>query len=502
MPTRPTVRSGSPWAHRSSCSTTSRRARSWSRGWAEPDNQGTKGAGMWFYKVAEPNEALIVSGLRSHELPEGGGKGHGFRIVVGRGVFVLPILQKARPLSLDLHEVERAINCVTTQGIPVGVKSVVIYEIADDYPSISNAARRFLEQEDQMNTLVHNVFAGHLRSIVGSMTVEQMIRARDRLTTETRESSAIEMQKLGLTIDSLQIQEIDDKTGYIANIGAPEAARVAKEARIAQAEADREATEREQEAEALKAAARSGSEIRQAQAIAEANKAKAIAEQAGPLADATARQQGVVQETKVAELEAAKTEQDLQTTVRKPADAEAYKTRTVAEGSRDARIAAAEAQAREVELAAEADAKRVKLAAEANSIATRQNGQAQADAVEANGKAEGMAIQAKGLAEAEAINARAKALASNQEAVIGQQIAEQLPAIVAEASKAFGNIGNLTVLNGAEGMGQLFTQVLGMGAAAIPMLRDMLADGNGGATRARPKPAASPPPPRPGKAPA
>jgi uncharacterized membrane protein YqiK len=104
----------------------------------------------------------------------------------------------------------------------------------------------------------------HLRSIVGSMTVEEMIRARDKLTTSTRESSSFEMQKLGLTIDSLQIQEIDDKTGYIANIGAPEAARVAKEARIAQAEADREATQREQEAKALKAAARSQSEIHQA----------------------------------------------------------------------------------------------------------------------------------------------------------------------------------------------------------------------------------------------
>jgi uncharacterized membrane protein YqiK len=455
---------------------------------------------MWFYKVAEPNEALIVSGMRSHELPEGAGRGLGFRIIVGRGVFVIPILQRARPLSLDLHEVELDINCVTTQGIPVGVKAVVIYKIADDYPSISNAARRFLEQEDQMNTLVHNVFAGHLRSIVGSMTVEQMIRARDRLTTETRESSAIEMQKLGLTIDSLQIQEIDDKTGYIANIGAPEAARVAKEARIAQAEADREATEREQEAEALKAAARSQSEIRQAEAVAQANKAKAIAEQAGPLAEASARQEVVVQETRVAELEAAKTEQDLQTAVRKPADAEAYKTRTIAEGSRDARIAQAEAQAREVELAAEADAKRVKLAAEANSIATRQNGQAQADAVEANGKAEGLAIKAKGLAEADAIDARAKALAQNQEAVIGQQIAEQLPAIVGEAAKAFGTIGNLTVLNGAEGMGQLFTQVLGMGAAAIPMLRDMLQqNGQGHAGGgAKPAPAArrkSPPAP-------
>lgn len=443
---------------------------------------------MWFYKVAEPNEALIVSGMRSHALPEGGGKGLGFRIVVGRGVFVIPILHSARRLSLDLHDAELDINCVTTQGIPVGVKAVVIYKIADDFPSISNAARRFLEQEEQMNALVHNVFAGHLRSIVGSMTVEDMIRARDKLTTNARESSSVEMQKLGLTIDSLQIQEIDDKTGYIANLAAPEAARVAKEARIAQAEADREATQREQEAEALKAAARSQSEIRQAEAAAAASTAQASAEQAGPLAGATARQQVVVQETKVAQLEAEKTEQSLQTEVRKPADAEAYKRRTIAEGERDARIAQAEAQAREVELQAAAEAKRVKLTAEATSIATRQNGQAQADAVEANGKAEGLAIKAKGLAEAEAIQARADALAKNQEAVIGQQIAEQLPAIVGEAAKAFGNIGQLTVLNGAEGMGQLFTQVLGMGATAIPMLRDLLQQ-NGAEARGRAAPA-------------
>src|SRR5213079_2167934 len=113
-----------------------------------------------------------------------------------------------------------------TQGIPVGVKAVVIYKIADDFQSIANAARRFLDQEEQMDVKVHNVFAGHLRSIIGSMTVEDMIRARDKLTQATRESSGNEMQKLGLTIDSLQIQEIEDTTNYIDNLAMPEAARV------------------------------------------------------------------------------------------------------------------------------------------------------------------------------------------------------------------------------------------------------------------------------------
>jgi len=101
-------------------------------------------------------------------------------------------------------------------------------------------------------------------------------------------------------------------------------------------------------------------------------------------------------------------------------------------------------------------------------------GEAEAASTKARGLAEGEAVKAKGLAEADAIKARAVALATNQEAVIGQQIAEQLPQIVGEAAKAFGNIGQLTVVNGAEGIGQLFSQVLGMGATAIPMLRGLL----------------------------
>jgi uncharacterized membrane protein YqiK len=429
---------------------------------------------MFLYRVAEPNEALIISGLRAHHGPEGDAAGLGFKIVVGKGAWIMPGLQKVRRLSLDIHEAELDLECVTTQGIRVGVKAVVIYKIADDYQSIANAARRFLEQEEQMDVKVHNVFAGHLRSIIGTMTVEDLIRNRDVLTRATRESSASEMQRLGLTIDSLQIQEIVDNSGYIDNLSMPEAARVAKEARIAQAAADREATEREQEADALKVQALSASQIKQAQATAEAKRVQAEAEQAGPLAAATARQQVVVQETKVAELEAERTEQKLQAEVRKPADADAYKTRTIAEAERDARISQAEAKARETELAAGADAKRVKLEAEAQAARAQQLGEAEATATRARGLAEGEAVKAKGLAEADAIKARAEALARNQDAVIGQQVAEQLPQIVGEAAKAFGNIGQLTVLNGAEGVGQLFSQVLGMGAAAIPMLRGLL----------------------------
>jgi len=151
----------------------------------------------------------------------------------------------------------------------------------------------------------------------------------------------------------------------------------------------------------------------------------------------------------------------------------------MAEGERDARISKAEAEAKEVELRAGADAKRVKLEADASAERTRLLGQAEADATTVRGDAEGSATKARGLAEAQAIEARAKALAQNQEAVINQQIAEELPRIVAEGAKAFGNIGQLTVLNGAQGVGEILTQVIAGGVAALPALRGLLNGPNG-----------------------
>jgi flotillin len=174
----------------------------------------------------------------------------GFKIVTGTGTFVLPGVQVVRKLSLDLSESELAVECVTRQGIPVKLKAVVIYKVGDDYASIANAARRFLDQQEKMDVRITNVFAGHLRAIIGSLTVEEIIRERDKLTEATRSASGTEMEKLGLVVDSLQIQEVDDPTGYIANLARPHAAAVMKEARIAQAEADREATQTEQAAEA------------------------------------------------------------------------------------------------------------------------------------------------------------------------------------------------------------------------------------------------------------
>jgi flotillin len=444
-----------------------------------------------FWKVAEPNEALVISGFRNHD------ESLGFRIVTGKGTLTWPFLEAVRRLSLDLREAELSIDCVTHQGIPLSIRGVVIYKVGDDMHSIANAARRFLDQQVDMDNRVHNVFAGHLRAIVGNMTVEEMIRDREKLTQLTRESSGIEMEKLGLIVDSLQIQEIADPTGYITNLGAPHAAAVESLARIARAEADESATQREQEAEARKAEARRTSQVQQAGYLAEVEEAAAKAHQAGPLAEATARQEVVVQETHIAELESQREEKRLQATVRKPADAKAYQEVTLARAGRDARISAAEARAREVELSAAAEAERVKLAAgaeaervrvnahaeaehvrvdgEAQAHATQQIGEADAVATRAKGLAEGDAVRATGMAEAEAIKARADALAENQDAVIAQQLAEQWPHIVEAAGKAFAAIDQLIVLNGTQGLSEALAQALSQGVTGLQFARQLLA---------------------------
>src|SRR5713101_7270845 len=166
---------------------------------------------MFFWRVPAPNEALLISGSkRRREATQ-------FRIVTGHGSFVLPVKQKARVLSLALQEAEIVEDCITNQGIRLNVRAVAAFKIGDDDASIANAARRFLAEQDRME-LVGRIFAGHLRSIIGSLTVEEIIRERDRLAQEVKDGSHSEMEKLGIVVDSMLIQEIEDASGYINNL--------------------------------------------------------------------------------------------------------------------------------------------------------------------------------------------------------------------------------------------------------------------------------------------
>lgn len=434
---------------------------------------------MFFWHVPAPNEALLISGSRRKS------QDTQFRIVTGHGCFVIPIKQKARVLSLSLREAEVSEECVTTQGIRLKVRAVVAFKIGDDTASIANAARRFLAEQDQMEDLVGRIFAGHLRSIIGGLTVEEIIRERDRLAQEVKDGSHGEMEKLGIVVDSLQIQEIEDGSGYINNIAAPHSAAVASQARIAAAKADEEATQREQEAIALKAQYQRDTEIKQAGFAAEIEEAKARAAQAGPLAQARASQEVIEQQTALAERTAALTEQQLESEVRRPADAEAYKQRTLAEAARDSTKLATEAEAFKQRTLAEASRDTTKLNTEAEANRRRAIAEAEADAakVQAQAAAEAKKSQADGdayaqrqiaAAEAEAINARADALTDGNQALIAaNKLIEMLPALVEASAKGIAG-ANLTVLNGADGVNQTVASVVGQGLSIYESLRSSL----------------------------
>ncbi|GGK08843.1 flotillin family protein [Streptomyces camponoticapitis] len=290
---------------------------------------------MLFWRVPAPNEAMLISGSKRQV------QDTQFRIVTGHGSFVLPIKQKARMLSLALREAEIAEDCVTQQGIRLTVRAVTVFKVGDDAVSIANAARRFLAEQDRMEELVGRIFAGHLRSIIGGLTVEQIIRERDRVAQEVKAASHSEMEKLGIVVDALQIQEIEDATGYINNLAAPHAAAVASQARIAAARADQEAAEREQQAEALKAEYERDTSIKRAGFQAETEQVRARASQAGPLAQAKASQDVIEEQTALAERQAMLAGQRLEAEVRRPADAEAYRQRTLAQAQADANSARA-----------------------------------------------------------------------------------------------------------------------------------------------------------------
>jgi len=440
------------------------------------------------WRVAEPDEALIVSGFRSGgrtELVES----MGFRIVTGRGTLALPALTKVRRLSLEAHESQIVVPCVSQQKIAVSLGGVVVYKVGDDFRSIANAARRFLDRPAaELESKVQNVFVGHLRSIAGSMTVEDMISDQDKFSAHVRERCSQEMESFGLVIDSFQIQSIGSASQYIEYLAMPHQAEVEQKARIARADADQEAVAREQSAQAEIAQSIRDTSIKKAGYQAEVDRATRDAQQQGPLAEATARQAVVTEETRVAELQARQKEQQLQVDVRKPADAEAYKQTTLATAARDARISQAEAEAQEMKLRADADAQRTKMHAEAEAAAirlragaeaeaTRITGEAEADATKARGLAEAEATQARMEAEAAGIQKRAAALSQNQDAVIAQQIAERLPEIVRAAASPFEHVGQFTVLNGAQGVTGALAEIIQQAGALTNMARQTLLPG-------------------------
>ncbi|MFI0218507.1 flotillin family protein [Streptomyces lydicus] len=280
---------------------------------------------MFGYRVPAPDQAMLISGGRR------GQGGAPFRVVTGHGKFVLPVFRKVRFLTLAMCEAEVAEKCVTRQGIALTVRAVIAFKVGNDTESIVNAGQRFLSDQDQMSVLTGRIFAGHLRSIIGSMTVEEIVTERQKLATEVLETSKTEMAKIGLIVDSLQIQSIDDgDTGYIEAMSAPHKAAIQRQAQIAQAKATQASVEAQQEAARNQAEYSRQTAVVQAEYSAEVDRAQAHAAQAGPLAQANAQREVLAAQTELAERRAQLRQQELVAEVVKPAEAEAERIKLLA----------------------------------------------------------------------------------------------------------------------------------------------------------------------------
>jgi flotillin len=276
---------------------------------------------MLGYRVPHPDEAMLIAGGKGKQ------DGTPFRVVTGHGAFVLPFMRSASFLTLAMREAEVSEQCVTKQGITLQVKAVIAFKVGNDPDSIVNAAQRFLSDQDQMSVLAGRIFAGHLRSIVGSMTVEEIVTERQKLATEVLDGSKAEMVKMGLIVDSLQIQSIDDMgQGYIAAMAAPHNAAIQRQAKIAQAQADQAAAEAQQESVRKQAEYERQTAVVQAQYKADVDKAQAEANTVGPLQRAGSQREVIDAQTDLAQREAQLRQQQLVAEVVRPAEAAASRT--------------------------------------------------------------------------------------------------------------------------------------------------------------------------------
>jgi flotillin len=446
------------------------------------------------YKVAGPNQAFIITGRKGKAVinPETGELTtdlSGQKVVLGGGVFVIPFVQKQATMDLSSRRISVQIRgAVSGQGIKLNLDGVAIVKVGGNADQIRLAAQRFLSQQADIEPFTQEVLAGALRSIVGGLTVEQIIRDRAAFAQRVADESESSLTGQGLILDAFQIQDVTDDGTYLADLGRPEAARIQQAAAIAEANARQAAEQAQIAAEQEIAIAQRTLALKQAEIKAETDAASAQAAASGPLAQAERDQAILSEQEKVAVQQAALTERQLETQVRKPADAERYRVEQEAEGRRNAEIAAADARkaatiaaaqakAEETKLSGEAEKGRRAALAEAEAIEGAKRGEAEkarrvaeAEATRAEGEAQAAATLAVGQAEAEAMDKRAEAFAHYNDAAVLQMLIEVLPQIAKEVAAPIAAIDQLTVLS-TDGAGALPRQVTDNVAQTLQMLK-------------------------------
>ena len=439
------------------------------------------------YKVAGANEALIRSGRAT---PLGDGEA-GLKVVRGQGIVVLPLFHKIGKLKLTARQINvNLADAVSRQGIKVAVQGVATFKIGADDESIRNAAERFLDaQEEQVDSIVKNVLEGSLRSIVGTLTIEELNLDRQKFQQAVQDAAKGDLATSGLLIDSFTIQAIRDESGYMELIGQQETARRERDARMAKATADQEAAVREAEAEQVKINAQRDVSLRKAETETQIAAAEARAAQAGPLAQAEATQEVTRKQTELAQLEADRKQKELIASTIRPAEADAEAQVRRAEGEKGARIAQAQADAERVKLAGQAEAAITITKGEANARVILVNAQSEAEKTKLEGNAEAGIVFTKGEAEAKALALRAEAYRHFNEAAVIQTVLSMLPEIVRAAAEPMANIKDLTILstdgasevvkNGTRTVAEASAVVKGVTGLDIPSLISGAISGGG-----------------------
>ena len=425
--------------------------------------------GIWAsrYTKVGPNQVLVISGRKNRiNDPDGTTREIGFRIVKGGGVFVWPVYEKVDILSLELLTIDvQTPEVYTSKGVPVKVDGVAQVKVKGDDISIATAAEQFLSKGvDDIKNIAMQTLEGHLRAILGTMTVEDIYQNRDAFASKVQEVAAGDMANMGLTIISFTIRDIRDTQGYLDALGKPRIAQVKRDAQIAQAEADRDAMIKSSQATQAGQEAKFAADSKIAESQrdyqtnvasyqATVNQKKAEADLAydlqkyktGQLVKAEEVQVQIIEKQKQIELqqqEILRKQRELEATVQKPADAERYKVET-------------QANAKKFQL--ETEAAGAATAAKAQGFAAadvaKATGIAEAEANKAKGVAQAVIIEAQGKANAEATRLKAEAFQKFNEAAVLEMLIKVMPEIAARISEPLSKMEKMVIINSGSGPG-------------------------------------------------
>jgi flotillin len=420
------------------------------------------------YRKAGPHEALVIYGFR------------GTRIIKGRGSVIFPMVENCRLLSLELmsFDVAPQQDLYTEQGVAVTVEAVAQIKVKSDPESIQTAAEQFLTKSpEEREGLIRLVMEGHLRGIIGQLTVEEIVKQPEMVGDRMRSTCANDMNKMGLEVISFTIKEVRDKNEYITNMGRPDVARIKRDADVAAAEAERDTAIKR--AEAMRAAA---------VAKAQADKERVLAETLSQAAQAEAQRDLQIKQANF--LEAVQKQKasadkayEIQTNVmQQQVIAEQVKIEQVQKTGQIA-VQEAEIQRRERELIAtvfkqaEVERRKIETLAEAQKQKLIFEAEGQAASTRATGEAEAEIIFKKGEAEARAMNVKAEAYQEYNQAAVIDKLISNMPEIVKALASPLANVDKITIVstgNGsASGMNKITGDVAAM-AAQIPALFETL----------------------------